>query len=247
MRKLAVFFVSLLIIGSFTGCTWIKCQPDVNEIIIRVKKKNDPGDKAKNIKSAIFKYSCVNDNEKSRITILLKRPGKIKIISRTGSEFWECAFDGKRAWEYSNTKGLNFLKEAKSNEIRLQAFLLSPSIDIKKVFKNIKIDGSAKIGGEDCWKLLCQPADTFKSQAIIVFVTKKTNLIVKAIEEHDEDDGEVIQVVTLFKEYKMFQGFLLPVKTITEIDGDVTESTLVDIILDDEIPDSVFAAPDVFK
>jgi outer membrane lipoprotein-sorting protein len=248
MRKLLRIFVLLLIAGSFAGCAWLKNQPDVNELIARVKKKNDPGDKAKNITTAIFKYACLNDNEKSRVTILLKRPGKIKIISRAGNEFWECAFDGKRAWEYSNTKGLRFLKEAKSNEIRLQAFLLSPSIDIKKVFKDIKIDSSVKVDGQDCWKLLCQPADTFKSQAITVFVTKKTNLIVKAIEEQDEDeDGDVVKVVTAFKDYKMFHGFLLPVKTITEVEGDVTESTLTDIILDEEIPDSVFSAPDVFK
>jgi len=246
MRKLLRILILLLIAGSFTGCAWLNGRPDVNELIARVKKKNDPDDKAKNITTAIFKYACVNDNEKSRVSILLKRPGKIKIISREGSELWECAFDGKRAWEYSNTKGLRFLKEAKSNEIRLQAFLLSPSIDIKKVFKDIKIDSSVKVDGQDCWKLLCQPADTFKSQAITVFVTKKTNLIVKAIEEQDED-SEVIKVVTLFKDYKMFYGFLLPVKTITEADGDVTESTLTDIILDEEIPDSIFAAPDVFK
>ena len=247
MRKMLSFFVALLIAGSFTGCAWLKCQPDVNELIARVKQKNDPGDKAKNITNAIFKYNCVNDAEKSRVIILLKRPGKIKIISRAGNEFWECAFDGKRAWEYSNTKGLRFLKEAKSNEIRLQAFLLSPSIDIKKVFKDIKIDGSAKIDGQDCWKLLCQPADTFKSQVITVFVTKKTSLIVKAIEKQDEDNGDVVKVVTAFKQYKMFDGFLLPVKTITEVEGDVTESTLADIILDEDIPDSVFAAPDIFK
>ena len=247
MRKILSFFVALLIAGSFTGCAWLKCQPDVNELIARVKQKNDPGDKAKNITNAIFKYNCVNDEEKSRVIILLKRPGKIKIISRAGNEFWECAFDGKRAWEYSNTKGLRFLKDAKSNEIRLQAFLLSPSIDIKKVFKDIKIDGSVKVDGQDCWKLLCQPADTFKSQVITVFVTKKTNLIVKAIEKQDEDNGDVVKVVTTFKEYKMFDGFLLPVKTITEVEGDVTESTLADIILDEEIPDYIFAAPDIFK
>ncbi len=247
MRKLLMFFVLLLIGVSFTGCAWLKCQPDVNEIIAKVKKKNDPGDNAQNITTAIFKYNCVNDAEKSKITILLKRPGKIKIMFRTGKEFWECSFDGKKAWEYSNSKGLRFLKEAKSNEIRLQAFLLSPSIDIKKVFKSIKIDGSVKVGGQDCWKLLCQPSDTFKSQVITVFVTKKTSLIIKAIEEHDEDNGDVIKVVTIFKEYTMFKGFLLPVKTITEVDGDVTESILSGVALNREIPNSVFAAPGVFK
>ena len=246
MRKLLMFFVLLLTAASFTGCACFKCQPDIDEIVAKVKKKNDPQDKVKTINTAIYKYNCVNDAEKSKITILLKRPNKMKIMSRTGKEFWQCAFDGKKAWEYSNSTGVRLLTGAKSNEIRLQAFLLAPSIDIKKVFKNIKIDGSAKVDGQDCWKLLCQPADTFKSQVITVFVTKKTSLIVKVIEEHDNDD-EVIKVVTTFKEYKMFEGFLLPVKTITEIDGDVTESVLSVIALNQEMPDSVFVAPDVFK
>jgi len=251
MRKLLMFFALLLIGVSFTGCAWLKCQPDVDEIVAKVKKKNDPQDKAKTVNTAVFKYNCINGSEKSKITILLKRPGKIKIMSRiimsrTGKGFWQCAFDGKKAWEYTNFGGVRFLTAAESNEVRLQAFLLAPSIDIKKVFKSIKIDGSAKIGGQDCWKLICQPKDGFKSQAITVFVTKKTSLIIKVIEEQDTKDA-VIKVVTSFKKYKFFKSFLLPVKTITEVDNDTVESTLVDITLNQEIPDSVFTAPSAFK
>ena len=246
MRKLLMFFALLLIGVSFTGCAWLNCQSDVDEIVAKVKKKNDPQNKAKTINTAVFKYTCVNDAEKSKITILLKRPGKIKIMSRTGKEFWECAFDGKKAWEYTNSGGVRFLTDAESNEVRLQAFLLSPSIDIKKVFKSIKIDGSTKIGGQDCWKLICQPKEGFKSQAITVFVTKKTSLIIKVIEKQDTVDA-VIEVVTSFKKYKMFKDFLLPTKTFTKVDDDITESTLVGIELNQKIPDSVFAAPNALK
>lgn len=246
MRKLLMFFALLLIGVSFTGCACFKCQPDVDEIVAKVKKKNDPQNKAKTINTAIFKYNCVNGPEKSRLTILLKRPDKIKIMSRIGKEFWECAFNGENAWEYSNSGGVRLLAGAEANEVRLQAFLLAPSIDIKRVFKSIKIDCSEKIDGQDCWKLICQPRDGFKSQTITVFVTKKTNLIVKVIEKHDEAKV-IITVVTSFKDYKMIKGFLLPAKTITEIDDDMTESTLVSVALNQEIPDSVFIAPRTFK
>lgn len=241
-----MFFVLLLTAASFTGCACFKCQPDIDEIVAKVKKKNDPQDKAKTINTAIFKYKCLNDAEKSKITILLKHPNKIKIMSRTGKEFWECAFDGKKAWEYSNSSGVRLLTGAESNEVRLQAFLLAPSINIKKVFKSIKINGSAKIAGKDCWKLICQPQKGFKSQALTVFVTKKTSLIVKVIEKHDEKYG-IIKVVTSFKNYKMFKSFLLPVTTITKVDNDFTVSTLVGVALNQEIPNSVFAAPKAFK
>ncbi|MBU8901882.1 MAG: outer membrane lipoprotein-sorting protein [Victivallales bacterium] len=246
MRKLLMFSALLLIGLSFTSCTWIKCQTNVDDIVAKVKQKNDPQNKAKTVKTAIFKYRCINGLEKSRLTILLKRPDKIKIMSRFGKEFWQCAFNGKKAWEYSNAGGVRLLSGAEANEVRLQAFLLAPSIDIKKVFKSIKIDSSEKIAGQDCWKLICQPKDGFKSQAITVFVTKKTDLIVKVIEKHDEAKA-LITVVTCFKNYKMFKGFLLPTKTITEIDGDMTESTLVGIALNQNIPDSVFTAPKTFK
>jgi len=246
MRKSLMFFALLLIGVSFAGCSYFKCQTDVDEIVAKVRKANDPQNKAKTIKTAIFKYSCVNGPEKSKIKILLKRPNKIKIISRTGKEFWECAYDGKKAWEYTNSRGVRLLSGTEANEVRLQAFLLAPSIDINKVFKNITIDTSVKINGQDCWKLICQPKDDFKSQPITVFVTKKTNLIIKAIEKHDEKDV-VIKVVTFFKDYKMFKGFLLPTKTITKVDNDSTESTLVGISLNQKIPNSVFAAPNAFK
>lgn len=246
MRKLLMFFALLLIGLGFSGCACFKCQPDVDEIVAKVKKKNDPQDKAKTVNTAVFKYDCVNGPEKSKITILLKRPGKIKITSRTGKQFWQCAFDGKKTWEYTNSGGVRFLTDAESNEVRLQAFLLAPSIDIKKVFKKIEIDGSAEIGGQDCWKLVCQPRDGFKSQAITVFVTKKTSLIVKVVEKQDTQDA-VIEVDTFFKQYKIFKTFLLPVKTITKVDNDVTESTLVGITLNQKIPDSVFTAPNALK
>ena len=246
MRKMLVFFALLLIAVSFTGCACFKCQPDVDDIIAKVKKKNDPHNKAQTVETAILKYDSVNDAEKSKIIILLKRPGKIKIISRTGKEFWECAFNGKKAWEYSNASGVRLLTGAEADEVRLQAFLLAPSINIKKVFKSIDVSGSTKIAGQDCWKLICQPQDEFKSQPLTVFVTKKTSLIVRAVEEQDKK-GEVIEVVTSFKDYKMFGDFLLPVTTITNVDDDSTVSTLMEVALDQEIPDSVFTAPQAFK
>jgi outer membrane lipoprotein-sorting protein len=246
MRKLFTLFVLLLIAVSFTACNCFVSHPNVDDIVAKVKKKNDPQGKAETVKTAIFKYNCVNDNEKSKITILLKRPNKIKIMSRAGKEFWICGYNGKKAWEYNNFQGVRTLTNSEANEVRLQAFLLAPSIKIKKVFKSIKIDCSETIDGEDCWKLICQPKDDFKSQPIIVFITKKTDLIVRAIEKHDEKDV-VITVVTSFKDYKMFKGFLLPTKTITKVDNDVTESTLSGIALNQGIPDSVFVAPKVFK
>lgn len=240
-------FVALLLIGvSFTGCACLKCEPSADDIVAKVKKKNNPQNKAKTVNTAIFKYNCVNGPEKSRLTILLKRPNKIKIMDRTGKEFWQCGFNGQKAWEYTNSAGIRLLTGAEANEVRLQAFLLAPSIDIKRVFKSITVGGSAKIDGQDCWEMICQPKDGFKSQAITVFVTKKTNLIVKVIEKHDEANV-VITVVTLFKNYKMISGFLLPIKTITKIDGDMTESTLIGVALNQDIPNSTFNAPRAFK
>jgi outer membrane lipoprotein-sorting protein len=246
MRKLLMFSALLLIGVGFTGCACLNCQPDVDKIVAKVKKKNDPHNKSQTINTSVFKYACVNDAEKSRITILLKRPDKVKIMSRTGKEFWQCAFDGKKAWEYTNSGGVRLLTGAEANEVRLQAFLLAPSINIKKVFKSIKIAGSAEVEGLDCWKLICQPKEGFKSQAITVFVTKKTSLIIKVIEKQDTTDT-VVEVVTFFKNYKMFKDFLLPTKTITKVDDDITESTLVSIALNQKIPDSAFAAPNALK
>ena len=246
MQKILMFSVLSLIAAGFTGCVWMKSQPDVNEIIAKVKQKNDPRNKAETVSSAILKYSCVNKAEKSNIVILLKRPDKLKIINHGGDFFWQCAFDGKQAWEYTNSKGVRLLTGAEYNEVRLQASLLAPSINIKKVFKDIKLVGSAEIGGQACWKLICQPADIFKSQPIVVFVTKETSLIARTIEKQDAEN-EVIEVITSFKDYKSFEGFLLPVKTITKIDDELTESTLESVILNKKIPDSVFVAPAEFK
>ncbi len=246
MRKVLMFFALLLIGAGFTGCVWLKCQPDVDEIVAKVKRKNDPQNKSKTVNTTVLRYDYVNGPEKAKIMILLKRPGKLKIINRMGRKFRECAFDGKKAWEYSNSRGLRYLTDAERDEVRLQAFLLVPSINIKKVFKDIKLAGSAKIDGQDCWKLTCQPADVFKSQTITVFVTKKSNLIVKTIEKQDVEKT-FITVVTFFKNYKLLEGFLLPTIIITKIDDDITISTLVSIMLNRKIPDSVFAAPKVFK
>lgn len=245
MRKSFIFSVSLLLAAAFAGCcTW--WQPDISELIAKVQKLSDPQDKAKTVNTAIFKYDYTNDLEKGKITILLKRPGKIKIMAKSGKDFWECAFDGKNAWEYTNDKGVRFLKEKETNEVRLQAFLLAPSININRVFKKIKVDCSEKVDGEDCWKLICQPREDFKSQPLKVYVSKKTLLIVKAIEEQDTE-SEVIEVTTAFKDYRNFEGFLLPALTITKIDDDITESRLQSVEINHKIPDSAFTAPEALK
>ena len=246
IRDLYLFFALVLMAACFCGCQSMKSEPDVDEIIARVKKKNDPFGRAETIKTAIFKYGCLNDKEKSSIKIFLKAPDKIKITSQTGNEFWECGYDGKTAWEYTNATGVRVLTGSQVDEVRLQAFLLSPSIKIKKVFKDIKVAGSDKVDGEDCWKMICQPADEFKSQPIIVFVTKKNYLIVKAIEEQDTDEG-IVKVTSIFKDYRSFNNFLLPVKTITQIEGDSTESTLTGVMVNLDIPDSEFAPPQDFR
>jgi hypothetical protein len=240
-----MFSALLLITVAFTGCrSW--WGPDVNELIAKVKQKSDPQDKAKNVKTAIFKYDYVNDSEKGKIVILLKRYGKIKIMAKTGKEFWECAYDGKQAWEYTSGKGVRFMKEKEADELRLQAFLLAPSVNINKVFKNIELDSSEKIDGEECWKLICYPRDDFKSQPIKVYVNKKTYLIVKVIEEQDTE-SEVVEVVTTFKDYRNFKGFMLPYITCTKVEDDFTESKLLSVDIDRKIPDSAFKAPAAFK
>jgi outer membrane lipoprotein-sorting protein len=246
MRKVLMFFTLLSIGVFFTACVCTEKGLTVDEIVDRVKKKNDPQGKAETVKAAIFKYSCANKSEKSKITIFIKRPGKLKIVNTKGEEFWVFGYDGNTAWEYTNEKGVRYLNESERNEIRLQAFLLSPSINIKKVFKDIKLTGNAVVDGEECWELVCTPEDVFKSQPIVAFVTKKTYLIVKIVEEQDIENGTV-KVVTFFKNYKNYKGFLLPELSITKIDGEFTESTLEKVAINPVVADSEFETPVIFE
>ncbi|MDD5697600.1 MAG: hypothetical protein PHH77_03190 [Victivallaceae bacterium] len=246
MWKTLLFYVAVAVGAGFSGCTWIKSQPGVNEIIDQVKRQNDPQNKIHTVKTAVLKYNCRCKTEKMTITVLLKQPGKISIRYQMGKDFQKCAFDGRTAWEYSHSRGLRYLPESERNEIRLQAFLLAPAIDIKTVFKDIKLAGSVEINKQDCWKLICQPADIFQSQSITVFVSKHPVRIVRIIEQQDTED-KVIEVDTSFSSYLLFEGFLMPEKAVTKIGDELTESTLISVTLNREIPDSVFAAPEMFK
>ena len=125
MQKILIFLV-LLSSFAFVGCDRTSKQPNIEELIAKVRAKNDPQNRQKDVKTAFLKYTSLTGKEKTEITILVKRPGKVKIMTMTGKSFWECAFDGKKAWEYSNFDGLRYLTDMEQNEVRLQAFLLAP-------------------------------------------------------------------------------------------------------------------------
>lgn len=246
MRKIYAFLISCFLVSAISGCIWTQPEPKVSDIVAMVKHKNDPYNKRGTFKSAVSRYKCRNDNEESYLTIVSKRPGMAKIMYRMKDEFWECGFNGKKAWQYDNRSGMRELTEAQTNEIRLQAYLLVPSINIEKVFKEILLLGSEDLNGRACWKLKCQPRDEFKSQPIIVYVNKEDKTIVKLIEKQDTKDA-FINVVTIFSKYKMYKYFYLPSEIVTKVDDDVTESKLLTVQLNLDIPDSAFTPPQSFK
>ena len=142
MKKLLIMTaaVSLLAVA---GC---QCpfglfpeKESAETIVVKMQKAIDISGKQNQISSAVIVYdSHLGKKKNSRITLKLKKKGKIRLEVRSKNSIMIRACNEKGGWEYTTTKGLRLLKGKELKELRFQAAYLAPSAEFDKLFTDIK-------------------------------------------------------------------------------------------------------------
>ncbi|MCK4983756.1 MAG: outer membrane lipoprotein-sorting protein [Victivallaceae bacterium] len=240
MTAVATLFVSA---GCNCPCGFSGKKEKAESIVAKMQKAVDVSGKQNKTTSAVIVYdSHLGKKKNSRITLKLKKSGKIRLEVRRENSLMIRACNGKVGWEYITGKGLRFLKAAELNELKFQAAYLAPNVKFDKLFPNIKLDGSKEAAGVDCWKLVCTPDAKFKLAPVIMLVDKNNYLVIKTIEEYKKA-GKVIKIATYFGDYEDYDGIMTPFMMVSQVDGKLLESKLVSVKWNAKIADIEFATP----
>lgn len=227
-----------------TGCQTIFGPPSAETILEKMEKATDPGHKMASVKTSVFAYNSVaNSKEKSELVVIIKSPSKIRfeLKNAEGSDVIGC--DGKIGWENDSRSGLRPITGKELEELKFQAVYLAPNSRIKDIFARTVLNGSEVVDGEDCWKLTGYPAASFNVQPVIIFISKERSLLVKTIEQQNNIPDSADTVVTLFRNYKLLDGVMMPYTVVTESGGLVITSELTSVKWNPELSDSLFVKP----
>ncbi|MCP3966292.1 MAG: hypothetical protein GY750_09075 [Lentisphaerae bacterium] len=224
------------------GCKTTESKSTADTVIDKMQTSLDPQGKLDQMSCAVYQYKVRSGTQNAAMTMYLKAPDKIKFVTKFDDRVFVKSFNGKDGWEYYNKTGLRKLAGCELNEIKFQGAMLSPNVRLQKLFKNIKLDGKAESAGQECWKMVCYPLAKFKSQPVTLFIATQTGFLVELIEKHDTC-SEVIDIKTFLGDYKDFDGVKVPTKLISQVNGSLVESTLIDVKWGNMLTDDDFTPP----
>lgn len=250
MKYFAKILICLSLLLVFSGCQSV-FSPQVESLLDKMRTKVDPQGKLDSITSQIIKGTLLRrslKNKRASITVKIQNPDMLRFdIIIPGDVSLVKAFDGKSGWEYSTKRGYRDLKGDELNTLKFQAAFLNPAKKAKDVFSSITIDGEAKVMGQPCYKIICQPKKEFNCQPITMFVDKKTYLLRRRIEKQENPAVGTVTVSTIMDHYKSFDGILVPQTIISYVNGDLTEYDINSVRWNEKINISTFNPPELLK
>ena len=246
---LRLMLVTLLTLF-YCGCQSVTFSPEVDAILVKIRKAKDPLGKLSKMETQVLKGEFRSDtkNEPMQMELAFKKPDMMKIkVNIPGDVAFVKAFNGKQGWLYSTKEGLKELKGKPLEEIKLQALLMAPGVKPTDIFETVKLDGESMEVGEKCYKFVCQPKAEFKSQPITFFISKKSFLLIKRIETHDTEEGHEIDVVTVFNDYQPADGIMVARHIVSNRLGDLMELNVTSVSWNEELDISGFQPPEELK
>lgn len=227
-----------------TGCQTIFAPPSAEAIFEKMEKATDPGHKLPSMKTSVFTYNAESNNkEKSELVVSIKSPSQIRFEFKNAEGTDVIGYDGKTGWEYDPRCGMRTIAGKELEELKFQAVYLAPDSRIKDIFAKTMLNGSEMVDGEDCWKLTGYPLADFKVQPVIIFISKERSLLVKTIEQQNNIPDSAETVVTLFRNYKLLDGVMMPYTIVTESGDLVITSELTSVKWNPLLRNRLFAKP----
>ncbi|NOY74564.1 MAG: hypothetical protein GXP32_02070 [Kiritimatiellaeota bacterium] len=237
----------LLAISLFaSGCATVMFSPEVDAILAKMRKAQDPQGKLASIRSKKVIGECRrNTREKpAESTVLSMKPDmiRIKMINPDGISM-EKGFDGETGWCFVTGKPLSILKGKSLKALRFIALLRSPGVCLKDVFKSIELKGEAMASGRKCYEFVCEPKSEFELPPIVYYVDKETYLPVKRIESHRFPDGRILRITIYYNQYSLESGIMFPHNLTSEVNGGLMEVNVKSVEWNVPCSKKDFAAP----
>lgn len=275
IKKFFFLLSALILTGLFTACEYYtreeqlsllrlelysppahKSDLSVQQLIQAMQRANDPEKKFMNAERYILKQKIVSEREveskrmsQEYVTeIKFSKPDYIRWthyrngkpfkinICRNGS-VWEVDPLTKRAKKIPEGFGLDLF--------RTMIALLNPAKNYLDVFKDVTVDRVLE-DNTACYRLVCQ-AYNEKIPPYVIYVNEKTFLTKKVETIQFKDDGSQTLYISIPQEYTWFGSVLMPRITTVTLSGQQNISTVLEFMLNPQIPEKEFQIPERFQ
>lgn len=227
-----------------TGCMTSKSEMTKEKLLTKLKKTVDPEFKIRNSKTKVLVCKVEHeDGSPAKLFLKAKYPDKLKrmLVIPNKGVFIE-AYNGKIGWTYSTKEGVKKMTGKALDELKLQTAMAVNKGNFKKVFKTIEFKGEADIAGKQCYKIIAQPNDVYKSQPITFYINKST-FLPQAKEETFDGPRKTFPVITVWNHYKKDDGVMIPMNRTVDMNGTLLAITVLSVEWDTYIDDSEFEPP----
>jgi hypothetical protein len=177
--------------------------------------------------------SYENQGVAADLTVLAQAPAR-----RTEKEIWSAAgrqigqlriyFDGTQGGQ-ETTFGQDSIFDKRENDEARRENDFRPLLNLKRLYSDMRLLGSANIAGQDTWVLHCSSGD----KPVRLFVSQRTALLVQR-----EKEGQS----RTFSDYRLVDGVQIPfVTTVHDALGE-TSIRITRIEFNRKFPDDLFAS-----
>ena len=247
--------LSMLRLESYSPQTH-KSDLSVQQLIQAMQRANDPHKRFMNAKNYILKQKTVSGIKVERkrtsqeyvTEIKFSKPDNIRWThSRNGQPFKINICRSGSVWEIDplSKKSKKVPEGFDLDLFRTMIALLNPSKTYLDIFQNVTIDKILE-DGTPCYRLVCQ-AYNQKIAPYVIYVNEKTFLTMKVETIQFKYDGSQTLYVSTPQEYTWFGDVLMPRITTVTISGQKNISTVLEFMIDVEIPEEEFKEPQRFQ
>ena len=214
--------------------------PSVDEILADNLKANGGREKFEQLKSLVMKGEMEMPGMKADLTIYQKADGSFLFhadIPQIG-EIKRCK-KGDFAWETNPMAGPRILTGDELSSFEREADLAA-SLHLDKYYKEKTCVGTEEIDGKKCYKVVMVTKDGNKETN---FYEADSKLMVRTIRKQKTAMGD-IPVTANISDYRESKGFVFPFLTKNAMMGMEQIMRVKEIMVDEEIDDSIFDAPE---
>ena len=214
--------------------------PSADDILADNLKAVGGREKFEKLKSLIMKGEMEMQGMKTAITIHQKAGGSFLFhtdIPQIGEI--KRGKKGDFGWEVNPMAGPRIVDGAEFKSFEREADIAS-ALNLDKYYKEKKCVGTEEINGEKCYKVVMVTVD---GEKVTNFYEADSKLMVRTVRKQKSPMG-VIPVTANLSDYREKDGFLFPHMTKSAMVGMEQVMRVNEIIVNDEIDDSIFDAPE---
>ena len=193
------------------------------------------------MKTIIINSKITKGNKTGFQKVFHKRKGKIRIERTFNKQTTITAYDGKMGWEILPGDSIaHLLKGKRLEEIKFEADLDGYFFCWREKSHHLELKGTMTLNREKVFNILCTKGNGDNAD---LYMDAKTYFLIKTIQRIKNNGQENVKE-TLLSNYKKVEEIPFPFKYEIISDNVKEIQNVEKIMLDEKIPDEIFAIPD---